>query len=68
MPPSSEPARDQFFGTRVVEARRVAGLLQVHAEVDEVDDDLHVALRLHVAAHHAEAHERLAVLRHERRE
>jgi hypothetical protein len=49
----------------VQDARRVAGFLQVHAEVDQVDHDLHVALRLHRAAHHAEAEPRLAVFRHE---
>src|SRR5690606_12632715 len=39
----------------VAHARRVAGLLQVHAEVDEVAQDLDLALRLHVAAHDAES-------------
>ena len=46
-------------------ARGVAGFLHVHAEVDDVGQHLHVALRLHVAAHEAERHERLAVLHHE---
>ncbi len=49
-------------------ARGVAGFLQVHAEVDEVHQNLHVPLRLHVAAHHAEAQPRLAVFRHEGRD
>ena len=31
-------------GAVVVPARRIARLLQVHAEVDDVDDDLRVAL------------------------
>jgi hypothetical protein len=44
----------------VVHARRVAGLLQVHAEIDEVHDDLDVPLGLHVAAHHPEGDPRLA--------
>ena len=43
-------------------ARRIAGFLQVHAEVDEVHDDLHVTLRLHAAAHDAERQPGLAVL------
>ena len=53
-------------GPVVLDARRVTGLLQVHAEVEHVDQDLHVTLRLHRAAHHAEAQPRLAVLRGER--
>ena len=36
----------------------IAGLLHVHAEVDDVGDDLRVGLRLVVAAHHAERHQR----------
>ena len=36
--------------------------LHVHAEVDQVDQDLHVPLGLHVAPHHAEGQPRLAVL------
>jgi hypothetical protein len=39
----------------VVKAGCVAGFLDVHSEVDDVGEHLHVALRLHVAAHHAEA-------------
>ena len=46
----SEEVADEFF----------------HAEVDEVHEDLDVALRLHVAAHHAEAEPRRAILRDER--
>src|SRR5689334_14845722 len=53
--------------TFVLDARRVAGFLQVHAEIDQVHHDLDVALRLHVAAHHTEADPRLAVLRDEGR-
>ncbi len=48
--------------------RRVARFLQVHVEVDEVHDDLRMRLRLHRAAHHAEAEPRLAVLRDEGRD
>ena len=59
-----------FAGRRrrpfVPRARRVAGLLQAHAEVDHVHQDLHVPLRLHVAAHHAETQERRAILGDER--
>ena len=39
----------------VLDAGGVAGRLHVHAEVDQVHQHLHVPLRLHVAAHHAEA-------------
>ena len=42
-------------GADVLDARRFAGLLHVHAEVDQVHQHLHVPLRLHVAAHDAEA-------------
>ncbi len=51
----------------MTKARGVAGFLHVEAEIDHVDDDLHMALRLHVAAHDAEAHERLAVFHDESR-
>ena len=51
----------------VAHARGVAGFLHVHAEVDDVGDDLRVGLRLVVAAHHAECHPRRAVLREHRR-
>src|SRR5688572_3761765 len=47
-------------------SRHVARLLQVHAEIDEVDDDLYMTLRLHRAAHHAERQPRLSILRDER--
>ena len=42
-------------------ARAVAGGLNVEAVVDAIDDDLRLALRLHVAAHDAEGHPGLAV-------
>ena len=51
----------------MVEARGIAGFLQVHAVIDDVDQHLHMALRLHAAAHQAQRHERLAVLLHEGR-
>jgi hypothetical protein len=41
------------------------GLLRVHAEVDQVDEDLHVALRLRRAAMTPKERKGLAVLRHE---
>ncbi len=41
-------------------ARPVAARLRILVVVDESRDHLEVALRLHVAAHHAEAHDRLA--------
>src|SRR4051794_10935842 len=45
----------------VIETRGVAGFLQSHAEVEEVHKNLDMALRLHIAAHHAEAHHGLTV-------
>src|SRR5687768_3423408 len=39
-------------GIEMLHAGRFAGLLDVHAEVDQVAEDLNVALRLHVASHH----------------
>ena len=45
----------------------VACLLQIHPEVEHVYDDLHVPLGLHRTSHDAEAHERLTVFHHERR-
>jgi hypothetical protein len=50
----------------VPEARRVAGRLRVHPEVDQVQQRLHVSLRLHVAAHHAERQPGTAVLERHR--
>ncbi len=47
-------------GALVVPARAVAGGLDVEAVIDPVHDDLLLAHRLHVAAHHAEAHPGLA--------
>ncbi len=49
-------------------ARRVAACLRILVVVGEPRDHLHVALRLHVAAHHAEAHHRLGVAREESRD
>src|SRR3569833_2450739 len=51
----------------VVPARAVAGLLQTQFVVEPVDDDLRLALGLHVAAHYAEAHPRRPVLAGEAR-
>src|SRR5262245_32286435 len=44
----------------------IAGGLHVHAEVDHVDEHLHVALGLHIASHYSEAKPGLAVLGHHR--
>ena len=57
-----------FAAAMVIPARRVAGFLHVHAEVDDVAQHLDMTLWLHVAAHQAERHEGLAVLHHEARE
>jgi predicted dehydrogenase len=55
-------------GADVEEPGGVARLLDVHAEVDQVAEHLHVPLRLHVAAHHAEAQPGPAVLGDEARD
>src|SRR4051812_17558238 len=52
----------------VVCARRIAGFLETHVEVEQVNENLHVALRLHVAAHDAEAHHGFTVLGDESRD
>ena len=49
-------------------ARRVAGRLRLLPIVEHAHQGLQVALRLHVATHHAEAHHRLSVLRQESRD
>src|SRR2546428_623051 len=58
-----EAAVDHHFACRfarhvVLPAGGVTGLLHVHAEVDLIDEDLDMSLRLHCAAHYAEAHPR----------
>ena len=47
---------------------RIARLLEVHPEVDVVDQHLHLSLRLHGPAHDPESHPGLAVLHHESRD
>src|SRR5688572_11756562 len=43
----------------VAEARRVDRGLHIHAEDEVIEQELHVSLRLHTAAHQPEAHVRL---------
>ena len=52
----------------MVEPRRIAGLLIVHPEIDQVDDDLDVTLGLHAAAHQTEGGVGRAVPPHECRD
>ena len=52
---------------RMPESRCLARLLDVHAEVDQVQEHLHVPLRLHVAAHDAKRQPRTSVLHDHRR-
>ncbi|QNG73598.1 hypothetical protein EIELFIGP_02424 [Stenotrophomonas maltophilia] len=52
----------RFSRAFVLDARRITGFLQVHPEIHQVHHDLRMALRLHRAAHHAEAGIRLAAL------
>ena len=42
---------------------RVTGFLQVHAEIDQVDDDLGVRLGLHTSSHDTKAEPRFAIAR-----
>ena len=49
----------------MLEARHVACRLQVRAQVDHVDEHLHVSLRLHAAAHQPERDQWLAILHDE---
>ena len=37
-------------------ARGVEGLLQIHAAIDQIDQDLDMTLRLHISPHAAERH------------
>ncbi len=55
-------------GLIMMEARRVAGGLHVGAEVEQVDQHLHVSLRLLGGAHETKRHERQAVLHDESRQ
>ena len=50
----------------MADARAVSSHLDVHLEVDQVDEDLYVALGLHVASHYSEREPRLAVFRDKR--
>ena len=45
----------RFRGAEVAEPWGVAGLLDVHAEVDQVADHLSMSLRLHITSHQSEA-------------
>ena len=50
----------------MIKARRVTRGLHVHPEVDDIHQHLHMPLRLHCAAHQAEAHKRFTIL-HDKR-
>ena len=52
----------------VAQARRIARLLEVHAEIDQVDQDLHMRLWLHRPTHNAETQPGLAVFGNECRD
>src|SRR5262249_20191390 len=66
--PAVRPARTarRRRGADVFQTRRLAGLLDVHAEVDQVNQYLDLALRLHVTAHDAETEPRSTIPGHER--
>src|SRR5690606_8967232 len=48
----------RFGRSLMVPTRRVARRLDLEPVIDAIDDDLRLPLRLHVAAHYAEAHPR----------
>ncbi len=52
---------------RMAESRHIRARLAVGAEVEDVDQQLRVSLRLHVAAHQRDGHQRLIVVHHEAR-
>ena len=43
------------------ESSRVARFLKVHSKIGDVNQNLHVTLRLHTTSHQSVAHERLSV-------
>ena len=49
----------------MTEPKCVPGLLRVHAKIDQVDENLHLALWLLVAAHHTEREDGPTILRYE---
>src|SRR5256885_808502 len=50
----------------VAKARLLARLLHIHAEINQVEQDLHMPLRLHIAAHHSEREPRLTIAENHR--
>ena len=52
----------------VAEPGRVACFLHVHAEVNHVDQDLNLSLRLHIASHHTKTEPGSALFGHQRRD
>ena len=50
--------------TQMSDASQITSMLHVHTEVDHINQDLNMTLRLHVSAHDAEAEVRLVVLGH----
>ena len=50
----------------MLQSRRFACLLHIHAEVNQIAEHLDVALRLHIAAHDPKDEPGFAVLRHQR--
>ena len=52
----------------MVDARSIPSLLQAHAKVDDIDNDLGVTLRLHRTAHDTKTHQRFSVLHDESRD
>src|SRR3954470_15108265 len=41
-----------FGQARMLDARSIAGFLQIHPKIDQVQDNLNMTLRLHLSAHH----------------
>jgi hypothetical protein len=58
----------RWFGRSfMMPARRVPRLLKAHPEVNQIGENLDMALRLHVASHHAKSKLLFALLHHESR-
>ena len=55
-------------GAFMVPARTVGRGLHIQAVIHAIENDLRLPLRLHVAAHHAERHPRLAIAARQSRE
>ena len=51
----------------MLQSRGVARLLQIHTEINQIQNNLHLPLRLHITAHNAETHKWFSILRYKTR-